>query len=550
MKLNVRLHVACLFFLLFVIPVTTTAQQVYHVNIHTGDDADDGLTWSTAFRNIQPAVDLAQSGDTIRVAAGTYYPTQKIADVYGGEEHTATPTNNRHRSFLLTKEIVLEGGYPAGTTDATAGSQRDWLKHQTILSGDFNEDDGDDFENTDENALHVVVMLNATSDMKIDGFYIQGGGGMDSATVYIRGIPIMYSCGGGIYAISDNTSSPTLTNLVIRDHKISGNGGGFFNYSNHTAAPVLSNVTMIHNVAETRGGAFYNYGLNRSAPVLLNVNITGNQASAGGGGLMCIAEKECAPRLENVLISGNKAQQGTGAYIIASEATAAPVITNTTISGNQATTYGGCGGLAVWATTGKAEPAMRNTVIWGNKSNGKTDNVFIEGESETNAVYTYSLIEGKNLGGTCLSGNTDPGFVNPVDAGFAPTFSDPGDYRLSSESPLIDKGDDSFVSLSEDLAGLKRIFGASVDLGAFEWQDDKSGNETLPEWEEQPIWSTGTDLYVKISNKNATVRVYSPNGMLIRQINNLSEGTHVVTLPKGLYIVTLSTGETAKIFIR
>jgi len=37
---------------------------------------------------------------------------------------------------------------------------------------------------------------------------------------------------------------------------------------------------------------------------------------------------------------------------------------------------------------------------------------------------------------------------------------------------------------------------------------------------------------------------------MVNQLNNPGEGTHTITLPEGFYIVTMSTGEKAKVFIR
>lgn len=522
---------------------------MYHVNINDGDDTNDGLKWSTAFKNIQPAINAAEKGDTIKIAEGTYHPTQKIAEVYGGSTHPTTPTGDRHRSFLLKKDIKLFGGFPSNVTDAATMDIRDWKRYQTILSGDFNEDDGDNFENTDENALHVVVMLNATPGMTLDGISIMGGGGTDSLNVFIDGIPVDHECGGGIYAFSDILSSPVISNVVIKNNKVEGDGGGFFNYSNGIASPELIKVTMLNNVAKIRGGAIYNDGRTTSSPKLLNVNITGNEAMEGGG-FVCLTEvNDCAPELENVLISGNKAKKSAGAYIFAMETNACPILTNTTICGNKATDNGGIGGLLVLAT-GEANPSIRNSVIWGNKSyNRKSDNMDVRSQTGAkNPVYTYSFIESMDLGETNLDKDTEPMFVNPVDADFAPTVSDLGDYQLLAESPLINKGNNLYLTRSEDLAGKTRITGETVDIGAYEFQDDPSDNAVIGT--EKIIWSHQGILYLRIEKNTATVRIYSVNGTLVKQIDHLSEGTYTLPLPNGLYFITPDTGETVKVLIK
>ena len=545
---NKFLTVSMLIISLFAMPVT--AQKVYHVNKNNGNDSNDGLQWSSAFMNIQPAIDKAEKGDTIKVAAGVYLPAKKMADVYNDKSDPVIPTNNRHRSFLIKKDILLYGGFPVDATNATTMKDRNGKKHETILSGDFNGDDGESFENTAENALHVIVMLNTTSNALLDGFYIMGGNAAaDITDVYVDNILVQYNCGGGVYAITKHTSSPTLSNLVILDNQAAHDGGGVYNYSESgDASPKLSGVTMINNFAnERRGGAFYNDGMD-AAPILLNLNITGNFAAVDGGGVFCIAENNAAPKLENVLISGNEARAGGGVCIISIAENVSPLITNVTICGNKATGNDRGGGIIVAALTGIAKPVIRNSVVWGNKSN-RTDNVIIEGGTDANPEYSYSLIEGLALTGTNLSGDVNPMFADPVDVDFAPTVSDFGDYRLLPESPLVNKGNNSYVTLSEDLDGQPRIYGDAVDIGAYELQYDNSGNEIIAAG--RLIWSYQGNLYVNIGSSVITVRVFSMDGTLVKQVNNPYEGVYTFTsLPNGLYVVTLSTGETAKVLIK
>jgi len=87
--------------------------------------ANDGSSWQDAFADLQDALTVAQAGDEIWVAAGAYKPD-------GG-------TGERTMSFVVPSGVQLYGGF-VGTEQFL--SKRDWVAHETILSGDLNGDDG------------------------------------------------------------------------------------------------------------------------------------------------------------------------------------------------------------------------------------------------------------------------------------------------------------------------------------------------------------------------------------------------------------------------
>src|SRR5690606_4302246 len=88
----------------------------------------------------------------------------------------------------------------------------------------------------------------------------------------------------------------------------------------------------------------------------------------------------------------------------------------------------------------------------------------------TSGVYTaqYSLIEGNS--------DTSNGNLDATGMTIDDIFTDPanGDYTLNETSPAVNTGNNSlFPDLDEntlDLAGNPRLFGAVIDLGAYESQ--------------------------------------------------------------------------------
>jgi predicted outer membrane repeat protein len=234
----------------------------------------DGLSWDTAYADLQPVLTAAVSGTTIKVADGTYKPTT-------GTDRTV--------SFVLKNGVGLYGGYAGfGATDPDA---RDVAAYPTILSGDI----GLVGDNSD-NSYHVVVGSNTDATALIDGFTITGGNvnGSNSPTCY----------GGGMYNAS---GSPTISNCSFSGNtagRTSGSsyGGAIYNSS---SSPTLTNCTFIGNTAAERAGAIYNFS---SSPTLTNCTFIGNTAGSFGG---AIYNDSSSPTLTNCILWGNAAPHGS-----------------------------------------------------------------------------------------------------------------------------------------------------------------------------------------------------------------------------------------------
>ncbi len=212
------------------------AQDTWYVD----DDgpAQGGCTsWEDACPDLQTALDLADAGDQIRVAQGTYRPTW--------------PNGDRAATFQLLNEVVLLGGY----LGLSAGKgqdpdDRNVELYETILSGDLNGNDGPGFENNGENSFHVVAGDNTNQSAVIDGFTIASG----HADVFGD------NYGGGMHNLY---GSPTVNNCTFTRNAARrdlSRGGAMFNrgtQANHTT-PTITNCTFIGNLVESVGAATTN----------------------------------------------------------------------------------------------------------------------------------------------------------------------------------------------------------------------------------------------------------------------------------------------------
>jgi hypothetical protein len=367
-----------------------------------------GSSWANASNDIQAMIDISADypGITeIWAAAGAYTPAHVPP--------SADTTTDRDRTFWLKAGIKLYGGF-AGTE--TLLSQRNWTSNLTILSGDFDGDDGgnalDGFTGMGENAYHVVLGVNIPDDGEtvLDGFTISGGNaGTLNSTITVDGKTINRWFGGGM--------------------------------SNSSSSPVLTNVTISGNQADVGGGMCNYY----SSPVLTSVTISGNQAGSGGG----MSNDHSSPVLTNVTISGNQANHsiGGGMYNYSSS----PQIRNSIIWGNgTSNVYNNA------ISTPASTPSYTYSLVEGLNPSGAEDG-------------------GGNLNGTVAGNN--PLFVDPRLPASAPSTE--GDYRLQAGSPVIDAGSNSFYTagqdpdlsaITTDRDGNGRFNGAAVDMGAYESQ--------------------------------------------------------------------------------
>ena len=434
--------------------------SVIFVDHNAPGPTHDGMTWTTAYRRLTPALNNAVAGDVIRMADGTYTPTN-------GTNQAAT--------FQLKNGVEVDGGF-AGY-GATNPDDRDIAANPTILSGEIGNPD----DNLD-NSYHVVTGSGTNASAVLDGVGI-----VDGTAVFVEA-----GSGGGVY---NNHGSPTIRDCSIGD-SFSGSGGAvadenqssptfigcsFFGSTgsaiggamlNRNSSATLTTCTFIHNDSGTNGGAIYN---DNSQVSITSCSFLDNQGGFEGG---AIFDSGGTTTMTNCLFVRNGVLNRGGAILQTSGAHA--VIDNCTFRENginydgQITDEGG----AIYERQSSAV-VIDNSILWGNRADAHPE---VRKTSGSTVVVQFTDYQGGHAGQGNI--NLRPLFIaapNPGPDGIWGSQDDFfGNENLKSNSPCLDAGSNALVpaGVTTDLAGRQRIVdmpgahdpGAIVDMGAYEFQ--------------------------------------------------------------------------------
>lgn len=450
--------------------ISPLAAATHHVAT-SGDDANSGSTWPSAFRSLQHALSVATAGDEIWISAGTYYPNDP------------DPANLvRTQAFALKNGVAVYGGF-AGTESSLA--ERDPSTDPVILSGDLNRDDADSNgdgladANISENAYHVFYHpsgLALDASASLDSVTITGGHADGSAP---------NNTGGAVY---NSSSSPTFSNSTLSGN-LANYGGAIYNVS---SSPSLSHCILERNTAVSTisgGGAVYDFS---SAPVFTACTFRGN-TGAYGGAIEC---NSSTPTLADCTLSGNTATTSGGA--INNSVSSDLTLTNCTFSGNSAS-YGGAlynfssatltnctlaensapSGSAIYNSNGT--PTLTNCILWDNPG---------EPIYGTGPVLSDCIVQGGATGTNIIT--ADPLLLSLGDYG-GPTLTMP----IAFGSPAINTGH-APVAPVQDQRGTPRD--ASPDIGACEF-DPASTSSQLTSQESTSYYALGFSPQLQLSSE-------------------------------------------------
>ena len=432
-------------------------------------DADasngDGLTWNTAFSNLQDGIDLACacSATEVWVADGTYLPTKRFDT--GGDGLR----NVREETFYINKNIQIYGGFVGGET---ALAERDTENNVAILSGNI----GSVFTDND-NAYHVVFIDGTSAAGIIDNTTVLDGFRIYYGNANASGVTSNDE-GGGIYLNGEGTGkecSPSISNCVISVNYASRGGGIYSNGKNGGISnPELTACTISsNNFSGFSGAGMYNDGnLGTASPILTNCIFSGNSTSSAGGAIYNNGDSGISsPKITNCIFSSNSCfnNYGTGGAIYNNGnngGTCSPQITNCTFSGNSADYDGGA--IGNYSAT---NVVIENCIFWNNNSpgdnGGNGEDEIADSDIANNTTLNYSLLDDGTIDGTVTLPPNVTG-ANNIDAD--PLFVATNDLRLQNNSPAINTGNNAATGLTgitTDLDENPRIV-ADVDMGAYE----------------------------------------------------------------------------------
>lgn len=453
-----------------------SAQTIRYVK-PVAEGAQDGSSWTNASSDLQAMINASASGDEVRVAAGTYKPTEKLQDfVYNTATVVGAATSDRDKAFIMKGGVKVYGGY-----DGSTGA-RNLASTVSILSGDLNNDN----LASDGDCYHVVVTRNNSDGAVLDGFTIQHGYANGTSTVSGSGtsglssLTISQSNGGAI-AFRGADNAMTFSNLIIKDNYASDYAGAIAAYISGSKTFTFSKLTVENNESGAEAGAMRVYSSSGTPLVnISNSKFIGNKAASRGGAIYAFGSTTTGYLLtvnvsNTVFYNNSSASSTLGGGAISPAAATNFNILNSTFYANKATNSAGLGGAIHISSSASAQVSVSNSIFNENTASGasSTSPDIFKGSSAPVPTIKNTLTQSYGTNGA------DGNIVNASPATlFASTTATDADFlTLSATSAALNVGSNSLSTALVDLANNPRIRDNNIDLGAYEFQ---TGNYPLP----------------------------------------------------------------------
>ena len=267
----------------------------HYVSQTTGNDSNDGLSWSTAKKKIASGFSACADGDTLFVAAGTY---------------------NERITVTTGHFVSIMGGYDAAT------GMRDPQIFETIMDG------------ADLGKILIKSEKEPTVPVIYDGLTLQNAEYSSSASaVYLRGNMTVNNCiirncvsqgsGGAIYvdAPSSGVADPVISNCIIELCSANGSGGAIYNKGALIENCIIRGCTGNHAVIYNKKGIIRNTVIHNCAAQDGDWPNTGGIYNPGGTIINCTLVNNYGAQyaglhsdgyVYNTVCWGNRAEDGFG----------------------------------------------------------------------------------------------------------------------------------------------------------------------------------------------------------------------------------------------
>lgn len=278
------------------------------------DGSGAGTSWADAVGDLNAALFVAEAGDQVWVANGTYFPTNQT---------------NRKISFRIPSGVQVFGGFLGNETSI---EERNIDNQLSILSGNI----GSKSDNSD-NSFTIVLFEKADGNTILDGFVITDGNadGVGPSADRER-------CGGGMYIDGSgegNQCRPNIKNCIFQQNFARDGGAIYINGRGGVCNPVFVNCKFHKNKADLDGGAIFSDGRHDGIAntEFHDCDFDSNQANYGGALCNYGGKGKCNPSIKNCLFKNNEALLRGGAiFNMDVEGEAKPVINDTQFVDNQA----------------------------------------------------------------------------------------------------------------------------------------------------------------------------------------------------------------------